>query len=207
VPEIKITYDVGKTADIVAPTTGENGFVSFPFNTNLYKKVTMVDIKFDASSAINSLEYPYCPQTPKPQISIKKYAGPPGLCTAVGVHLMKDDEYILPSNYAHFAYCYEITVPSSSDECVYDIVLNGPAPIGGTGSPKAVTSKNQLLCPGEKIYVAGLTKTCSYGDEGPIDATVDGYGYYSGNVVHSQDPASIKHLRKERKRQFVTSYP
>lgn len=72
-PDIKLTYDGGnKTIVFDTPMTGDNGFVSLPINTNVYKTVIMVEIKISGSGAINSLEYPYCPRTPTTTISIKK---------------------------------------------------------------------------------------------------------------------------------------
>jgi len=54
-PEIKITYDGGnKTMIMKTPPTGDNGFVSIPFDTNIYRKVTMLDIKILSAGTINS---------------------------------------------------------------------------------------------------------------------------------------------------------
>jgi len=191
-PDIKLTYDAGKTNIFDTPVTGNNGFLSFPFNTFTYKKVTSIEIKYFGSGSINSLVYPYCPQTPTPKIAIKKFAGPPGLCTATGITSMQDDVYTVPSTSASWAYCYEITVPSTSDECLYDVVLDDPAPIGGTTGPKNVTKPNELLCPGQTVYVAGDTKSGSLAPEASFTANVDGYGYYSSIKVSSQDPASVR---------------
>jgi len=158
-PKIKVTYAGGMTYSESTAVTGENGFLEVPFNTAIIQNVTRVEIFYSGSGSINSLEYPYCPQTPIPVIAIKKYAGPStASCSASGIASMEDNLYTVPSTSSSWKYCYEVSVPSTSQECLYDVVMNDPAPIGGTGGSVNVTSVSAKLCPGEKVYISGDVK-------------------------------------------------
>jgi len=97
-------------------------------------------------------------------------------------------------NQAQWAYRYEITVPVESDECLYDITLTDLAPRGGIGSMIDVLAVNETLCPGTTKYIPGPTRTFDDAPEGAIDATVKGYGYYSGTLVSSTDYAAVKRV-------------
>lgn len=131
------------------------------------------------SGAVSSLTYPYCSKTPSTAISIKKYAGPVNTCNAAGIPNMGDTVYKVPANgNVVWAYCYAVSVPSNSEECLYDITLSDDPSSGGIGIV-GVTTAGESLCPGgETRYFAGPTIV---GQVVPfyIDATVEGYGYYS----------------------------
>jgi len=167
--------------------------VSIPSNSEecLYENVTRIDIQIFGPGAINSLEYPYCAQSPATAVSIKKYAGPPNLCTASGITSMQDDVYTLSATNLTWAYCYVITVPDTSEECLYDVTLTDRAPIGGIKGMRNVTAVRETLCKGQTKYIPGVQRTGLAAHEGPFDAIVQGYGYYSGTEVTSRDHASV----------------
>jgi len=185
-PDISVFFDGGKKIDIRMPETGINGVYTLPFMTILYKNVTRIEVKIRRSGAVTALTYPYCPKTPKTAISIKKYAGPPNLCHASGVLNMQDVAYTVPND-AQWAYCYAISVPSTSEEYLYDIKLTYPASAGGIGTIK-VTTASERLCPGgETRYIVGPTRSSWQVQKDSIEAIVEGYGYYSGVQVTNRD--------------------
>jgi len=190
-PDISVFFDNGKVETFDTAATGDNGYFKQDFDTSIYKNVNRIQIEYFGSGSIDSLQYPYCPQMPTPLIVIKKYSGPTGLCSASGITGMQDGEYTVPSPTASWAYCYEVSIPSASGECLYDVVMNDPAPIGGINT-RNVTLRDELLCPGDKVFIPGEVKGGSLAPEGQIDATVEGYGHYSGQRVTSQDPASVR---------------
>ena len=190
-PDITVFFDNGKVETFDTAATGDNGFFKREFDTSVYKDVTRIQIEYFGSGSIDSVQYPYCPQAPTPQIAIKKYSGPTGLCSSNGIASMQDDIYTVPSGSASWTYCYEVSIPVTSGECLYDVVMNDPAPIGGIGS-RNVTLRHVVMCPGEKVYIPGVVKAGSLAPEGSIDATVEGYGYYSGQRVTSRDPAAVR---------------
>lgn len=149
-PNVTIFYDGGKSITTDTQDTGDNGVYTLPFKTSLYQNVTRIEITVERHGSISSLEYPYCSKPLKPQIAVKKYAGPPDLCTASGIASMQDVVYTLPSNGAPWAYCYVVSVPSTSEECLYDITLRDSAPIGGTGG-RSVTGVSETLCQGQRV--------------------------------------------------------
>jgi len=179
------THDGGKTITIGTPETNRNGLYSLPFASDVYKSVTMIEVKLHGEGSINSLEYPYCAKIPKPLISIKKSAGPTGMCNSSGINSMRK-QY---STSEPWIYCYEISVPTTSQECLYDVVLADPAPAGGTGGPRNVTRLDEVLCPGQTRYISGEPRWGR--TDGNIEATVEGYGYYSGDHAMSRDSASL----------------
>jgi len=184
-PDVKVIFDGGKTIAIDMPDMGGNGVYALPFKTDLYQKVTRVEVRVEGSSgAISSLEYPYCARTPTTTISVKKYAGPPNLCTASGIRSMKDSLYTVPDR-AEWAYCYEIRIPSSSKECLYGITLTDPAPIGGRIGTRNVMAVSETLCStGQAVYIAGPSRSFSQVPEPPVDAVIqEGHGYHSGSLV------------------------
>jgi len=85
-----------------------------------------------------------------------------------------------------------ISVPSTSEECLYDVIYRDLTPIGGTGGPRVVTDVNGLLCPGKTKYIAGPTMKFSQAPESGHDAIVEGVGYYSGTLVSSKDDGAVK---------------
>ncbi len=188
---ITLTYNGQNRKTFQTSATGNNGFFPLNINTDLYKNVSMVDVKYKGSGSINSLVYRYCPKTPKPQIQIVKYAGPAGSCSSTDISKLKDDVYTVPSATSSWAYCYVISTPTSSEECLYDVTLSDPAPLGGIGSQILITKVTDLLCPGETIYISGPNRTGSLAPEGSIDATVVGTGYYSSQQVTDKDPAAV----------------
>lgn len=192
-PDITLTYDGGQQVTFDTLATGDNGLYPLNIDTDIYKDVTMVDIKYWGSGSINSLVYRYCPETPTPEIQILKFAGPPGLCDASNIGSMEPELYTVPSVTDNWVYCYEISIPdSSSGECLYDVVFNDPAPIGGTGpGNQTVTQPSDLLCPGDKIYIEGDVKIGALAPEDSIDAYVYGTGQYSGIEVTDEDPAAV----------------
>ena len=190
-PDITVFFDNGKVETFDTAATGDNGFFKREFDTSVYKDVTRIQIEYFGSGSIDSVQYPYCAQAPTPQIAIKKYSGPTGLCSSNGIASMQDDIYTVPSGSASWTYCYEVSIPATSGECLYDVVMNDPAPIGGIGS-RNVTLRHVVMCPGEKVYIPGVVKAGSLAPEGSIDATVEGYGYYSGQRVTSRDPAAVR---------------
>jgi len=127
-----------------------------------------------------------------PKIDIVKYAGPPGFCGAATVGSLQDVLYLVPSINDAWVYCYQITIPTASEECLLDVVLNDPAPIGGTSGPRVVTTVPDVICPGEVRYIEGETRLGSEGPEGPIDAIVAGVGATSGQTVTDKDPAQVE---------------
>lgn len=173
--------------------TGNNGLFPLHVDTSVFTDVTMIDVKYWGSGSINSLKYRYCPETPTPKISITKFAGPAGSCNAEGVSssTLEDHLYTVPSNSDNWAYCYEVSVPESSEECLYDVSMNDPAPIGGLQG-HSVTQPSDRLCPGETVYISGSSFPGSAAPEGMIDATVTGTGYYSGQTVTHQDAAAVE---------------
>jgi len=89
-------------------------------------------------------------------------------------------------------YCYEISVPSTSEECLYDVVLTNPARRSGTKGSMAPTKVNELMCPGKKMYVPGpVSSLDKEWPEGMVFASVEGYGYYSGIRRVSRDGAGV----------------
>jgi len=189
-PDITIFYEGTKTTVIDAPFTDKNGFVSIPFKTSLYKLVSRIEVKIFNSGVVTSLEYPYCAKTPTTAISVKKYAGPSNLCSQSGIPSMQDVFYDIPKN-TQWAYCYQISIPSNSEECLYDITLSDSASVGGIGS-FLVTKTSEMLCPGEVRYIAGLTRSSSQVTVESTEAAVQGYGYYSGTLVSGRDSAMVR---------------
>jgi len=193
-PDLNITYDGGKTVVLDTPATGENGYLSLPLDSKVYRDVTMIDIKTFGAGAFKSLEYQYCPRKPKTRLLLKKYAGPPGMCSEDGITTssMQDNIFSVASAMTNFIYCYVISVPTTSQECLYDIVLNDPARIGGTNGPQVITQRHELLCPGQKLFISGnVSRLRKVASEGMVVATVEGYGQYSGNRRMSQDGAGV----------------
>jgi len=191
-PDVTVFYDQGKQITIDTPVTGDNSVYTLPFKTSLYKNVTRIDINIEQYGVLSSLEFPSCVKPMKPLISVKKYVGPPDLCTASSVGSMQDDVYTLPITNAMWAYCYVISVPSNSEECLYDVTLTDPAPIGGTNGTQKVTTVGETVCQGQSVYFPGITRSGVVAQEGPFDATVEGYGYYSGTQVINRDPGSVQ---------------
>jgi len=147
----------------------------------------MVKIKLFGKGSLNSLEYPYCVSNPTTRIAVKKYAGTPDLCNTAGIKIMQYDLYTVPDN-VEWAYCYEISVPSTSDECLYDITLLDPALTGELDRLRSVTTANETICPGgEKRYIAGPVNRISQTLTESTMVTIQGYGYYSGKLVTSRD--------------------
>ena len=62
---------------------------------------------------------------------------------------------MVPSIDDTWVYCYRISVPDTSEECLFDVVLNDPAPIGGTSGPLLVTIAPDELCPGDVTFIEG----------------------------------------------------
>jgi len=181
---------------VYPPDTGVNGLYTLPFKTDEMKRVREIRMFINSPGAVVSLEYPYCAKTPTTNISVKKYVGPPGLCTASGISSMQDSNYTVTfPNSTEWAYCYEVSIPSDSEDCLFDITLNDPAPMGGTNGRINVTAIQEKLCPGQTRYVAGQNRSFSQAPEGWFDATVEGYGYYTNALVSSSDGARV--LRKE----------
>jgi len=201
--DVTVFYGEGKNINIYTPDTGVNGAYTLPFRTSLYNNVTRIEFRTLGGGAISSLQYPYCAKTPKPQISIKKYAGPVAACSASGLTSMRDNEYIIPDN-ENWTYCYVISVPPDSDECLYDVVYMDPAPNGGTVGRKALTNATELFCRGETRYVEGPSMTFSQAPESASSAVVEGFGYYSGELVRNEDSASVQ-MGSETRSQVKTS--
>jgi hypothetical protein len=127
-----------------------------------------------------------------PIIEVKKYAGPAGSCYEEGMDLLSDNTYILPSVTASWQYCYKITVPSTSQECINQINMTDAAPLGGTGGlPLPVTSAGGTLCPGGSLFYPGRVINGTMNPEGPYNGIVVGKGTQSGKNVTDLDPASI----------------
>jgi hypothetical protein len=189
-PKLFVTREGGTPTTFETEETGENGLYPLDIDPDVYTDVTMVDVKYWGSGSINSLKYRYCPETPTPEIKILKYAGPPGSCSAGGMSSLEPDLYTVPSSEDEWAYCYVVSIPASSPECLYDVQMNDPAPIGGA-SNQNITELSELLCPGDVVYVPGDTFSGSDAPEGPFDATVVGTGYYSGQEVTEQDDAAV----------------
>jgi len=152
-PDVTVFFGAGQSITIGTMAAGSNSVYTLPFRPSLYRKVTRIEVNIPESGYISSLEYAYCASVPKTEISIKKYAGPVGACTATGISAGDDLVYNVPGN----ENCYLISNPNTSDECLYDITLTDPAPKGGIGS-LLVTTIAQTLCPGQTLYVPGPTK-------------------------------------------------
>ena len=88
-PDITVFFDNGKVETFDTAATGDNGFFKREFDTSVYKDVTRIQIEYFGSGSIDSVQYPYCPQAPTPQIAIKKYSGPSGLCSSNGIASMQ----------------------------------------------------------------------------------------------------------------------
>jgi len=145
-PEITVTYSSGQTYTHSTVATGNNGFLEVPFNTAVIQNVTRVQILYGGSGSINSLKYPYCPQIPIPQVAIKKFAGPStSSCSQAGIALMEDNLYTIASTSESWMYCYEVSVPSTSQECLYDVVMNDPAPMGEL-APQEISQQQIQPC-------------------------------------------------------------
>lgn len=181
----------GQQSTFNTQPTGDNGLYPVDIDPSIYNNVTMVDVKYWGSGSINSLVYRYCRETPTPEIQILKYAGPPGICSSEGMSDLEPDLYTVPSVSGDWAYCYEISVPESSDECLYDVHMNDPAPIGGLPN-HSITHTSESLCPGDTVYVSGSSISGSLAPEGFIQATVVGTGYYSGIQVTDTDDAAVE---------------
>jgi hypothetical protein len=143
-------------------------------------------------------ENPCCgeenPTALSPEIKIIKYAGPPGYCEEGGMAMMEDVLYTVPDSTASWTYCYEISIPDTSDECLIDMEMNDPAPVGGTGGSLPVynSTGGTLFCPGHKVYVEGSSiHPGSSAPEGPYDATVVGTGELTLQEVTDSDPAGV----------------
>jgi len=131
-----------------------------------------------------------------PVVDVKKYAGPVGQCAAGMMTGLQDVLYTLPLSSSSWQYCYVVTVPSTSQECLYQMSMVDPAPIGGisSGSPIAVTSSTSdadMMCPGDVRYFPGRVVQGLTAQEGPFDATVTGKGVLSLKTVSDVDPASV----------------
>jgi hypothetical protein len=146
-------------------------------------------------------ENPCCgeqdPQELYPAIKIKKYAGPPGKCSASMVNELEDNVYIVPNPNESWSYCYEIWVPETSDECVDQVMMKDPAPKGGINpSFFSISSTNATFpnrfCPGEaKKYIQGPIKPGTLSPEDDIDAVVKGRGELTYKPVEDSDPAAV----------------
>jgi len=77
----------------------------------------------------------------------------------MGINGMKENIYNLPSTTASWAYCYVISVLPNSEECLYDVTLTDPAPIGGITGVKNITKVDETLCQGQTVYIPGVTRT------------------------------------------------
>jgi len=82
-------------------------------------------------------------------------------------------------------------VPGTDDgeDCLFDITVTDPAPIGGIKIN--VTKVHEKLCPGQKIFVAGPTRSFSQAPEGYVNATVEARGYYTNTLISASDSASV----------------
>jgi hypothetical protein len=134
------------------------------------------------------------PPTPVPLVEVKKYAGPINKC-GVNMNPMADDTYNLPSRTESWQYCYKVSVPASSEECLYAMSMTDDAPSVSANNPIAVPdiylSLDEMMCPGDERYVSaaeisGLTST-----EGPFNVTVVGKGVISDTTVSDTDPATV----------------
>jgi len=195
-PDVTVFFDGGRSIIVDTLQTGGNGVYTLPFKTSLYKAVTRIEVKIENFGAVSSLEYPYCVKPRTPAISIKKYAGPPNLCTPSGTIKMQDDQYTVPHD-TQWAYCYVISVPSDSEECLYDVTISDPGTIGGTNGTINVTREDEILCPrGMVKYMAGPLKSfAELETTESAEASVEGYGYYSGSLVTNGDGASVTRQR------------
>lgn len=95
--------------------------------------------------------------SPNPVVEIKKNAGPDGACSAEDImnNITLDDTYTLPSTTTPWQYCYMITVPPTSTECLLEVTMVDPAPGAGGGSRIVVTEGSDQLCPSDVRYIAG----------------------------------------------------
>lgn len=148
-PWVELYFNNGASVTrIDIPDTGSNGVYTLPFRTSLYMNVTAMAVHYANQGAVGSMEYPYCAKTPASKISLKKYAGLPNSCNASGISCMQDDTFTTTTvtsangtiTYAQWAYCYVISIPPDSEDCVYDAILTDPAPIGGTRGKRIITT-------------------------------------------------------------------
>lgn len=128
-----------------------------------------------------------------PVVGMKKYVGPDGKCTADDImkNVTLHDTYTLPSTASMWQYCYVISVPPSSNECLLAVTMVDPAPGGGAGCPIAVTEGSEQLCQGAVKYISGSTVEGLTATEGPINATVTGTGVKSDVKVSDDDDATV----------------
>ena len=132
-----------------------------------------------------------------PQIKIVKYAGPPGSCSAGGVGNLQDNMYTVPDSTSSWCYCYEISVPSTSGECLFNVQMKDTSPVGGTAGGNYIAVTNSTgggtLCPGTTVFVEGSSHPGSAvpEGEGPINATVVGTGQLTLQSVTDSNPAGV----------------
>lgn len=129
-----------------------------------------------------------------PTVDIKKYAGPVGQCSKGNMTGLQDVLYTLPNTTTSWQYCYVVNVTNSSTECLYQMNMTDPAPVGGIpdGTPIQVTSGlDDQMCPGDVRYIPGQIVPGLNATEGPINATVTGQGVQSNKVVEAADPATV----------------
>jgi len=191
------THNVTTVNQILCP--GQTVYVPGP--TKLFKDAPEALYRADAQgrgretgrevSAYDSVAVAVAhPSTMKIGIQFTKYAGPAGACNAseVGKKLV-NPWYTIPPN-TDWAYCYMISNPNTTDECLTDVTLEDPAPKGGIGIRK-VTPGGETLCPGQTVFIPGPTKLFEDAPEGYYDAEVYGYGYYTGRHTFTEDSVAV----------------
>jgi len=146
----------------------------------------------------NDAENPCCGDAPgttyTPEVEIKKYAGPTGQCSAAGISSLFDDTYTLTSATEKWQYCYVVSVPPTSVECLFQLKMSDFAPVGGTigAIPIDITNGDaDVMCPGDVKYIPGREVQGLDEDEGPYDALVTGRGILSLKPIESKASASI----------------
>lgn len=129
-----------------------------------------------------------------PKIELKKFAGPVGKCSAAGIAELHDDTYTLPASTSEWQYCYVVSVPSSSKECLYKVSISDPVRVlglFGDGLMNVTSGNTDFLCPGEVKYIEGQVEKGLEKYEAPSEAKVTALGVFSLLSVYDVDYAGV----------------
>jgi hypothetical protein len=129
-----------------------------------------------------------------PKIQLKKYAGPVGKCSAAGIAELHDDTYTLPTSTSEWQYCYVVSVPTTSKECLYKVTISDPMLAVGSlrdGLMNVTAGNTDFLCPGEVKYIEGEVEKGLEKYEAPSEAKVTALGIFSLLSVYDLDFAGV----------------
>lgn len=129
-----------------------------------------------------------------PKIELKKYAGPVGKCSAAGIAELFDENYTLPTATSEWQYCYVVSVPKTSKECLYKVTISDPMLVLGSlgdGLMNVTTGNTDFLCPGDVKYIEGEVEKGLERYEAPSEAKVAALGILSLKSVYDLDYAGV----------------